>query len=343
VLIPILYLKGISTGDFEDAPGLYSRPRQVPQAASTRSAATPTGGLTLGWDDKLVSSQLLWRLQREANNMAPIVTAIYRYPVKGLSAEKMDRVALVVGACLPHDRRFAIALASTVFDPQRPEWLSKTHFIMLMRDEKLAQLQTRFDAESGVLAIAENGRELLREPMTDPGGCRLVAEFFAYFLGDAVNGSLRVVEAPGHAFADARRKPNATTDKYVSLINRASIAALEAAMGVPVDPMRFRANVYFDGASAWSEHDWVGSEITLGAARLRVVSPITRCATTQVNPITAKRDLDIVAALGRAFGHINMGVYAEVLAGGEIAVGDALLEPQGSSTAVDTIYPRSAG
>jgi uncharacterized protein len=40
--------------------------------------------------------------------------------------------------------------------------------------------------------------------------------------------------------------------------------------------------------------------------------------------VTAKRDLDIVATLGRAFGHINMGVYAEVSKGGEIAVGDSL-------------------
>ena len=81
--------------------------------------------------------------------------------------------------------------------------------------------------------------------MTEPAGYRLVAEFLGNFLGDAVNGPLRVVEAPGHAFADARRKPNATTDKYVSLTNRASITALEAAMGVPVDPIRFRAKCLF--------------------------------------------------------------------------------------------------
>src|ERR1700730_2514619 len=87
---------------------------------------------------------------------------------------------------------------------------------------------------------------LVRERMTEAEGCRLVAEFFADFLGNAVNGPLRVVEAPGHAFADPRRNPNPTTDKYVSLITRASIAALEAVMGVPVDPIRFRANVYFD-------------------------------------------------------------------------------------------------
>jgi hypothetical protein len=128
----------------------------------------------------------------------------------------------------------------------------------------------------------------------------LVADFFANFLGDAVNGSLRVVAAPGHAFADARRKPNATTDKYVSVINRASIRTLEAAMGVSVDPLRFRANVYFSGASAWSEYDWINSEVTIGAVRLGVISPITRCAATQVNPATAERDLGIAAALGRS-------------------------------------------
>jgi hypothetical protein len=253
------------------------------------------------------------------------VVAIYRYPVKGLSAETMDRVVLTPGECLPHDRRFAIALGSTRFDPEHPEWLPKTHFIMLMRDEKLAQLQTHFDVESGVLAIAENGWVLLRAQINAAKGCELVAEFFTNFLGDATKRPLRVVAAPGHAFADARRKPKATTDQYVALINRASLAALEAAMGVPIDPIRFRANIYFDGLSAWSEHDWIDSEIVIGAARLRVISPITRCAATQVNPATAERDLDIVAALEHSFDHTNMGVYAEVVAGGEIAVGDALL------------------
>jgi uncharacterized protein YcbX len=260
--------------------------------------------------------------------MTSTVSAIYRYPVKGLSAEQLDRVRIEPGECLPHDRRFALALAATAFDPREPRWLPKTCFAMLMRDEKLARLHTRFDPESGVLTIAENGRVVSHGRLTEPAGRRQIAEFCTNFLSPAVDGPLRVVVAPGHAFADARRKPNATTDKYVSLINCASIAALAAAMGAPIDPLRFRANVYFSGAPAWSELDWVGAEITVGAARLRVVAPITRCAATQVNPATAERDLDIPAALERHFGHINMGVYAEVTAGGEIARGDALLAPR---------------
>jgi uncharacterized protein YcbX len=256
--------------------------------------------------------------------MAMTIAAIYRYPVKGLSPEALARVVLTPGECLPQDRRFAIALPSTRFHPESPEWLSKTHFVMLMRDEKLAQLHTRFDAASGELILEQAGGRIVRGCLADPEGRRIVSEFVADFLGDAVARPLRIVEAPGHSFADARRKPNATTDKYVSLINLASIAALEAVVEAPVDALRFRANIYFEGAPAWNELDWMGNEITLGNARLRVIAPITRCAATEVNPTTAERDIDIVGALQRGFGRNLMGVYAEVVTGADIAIGDAL-------------------
>jgi uncharacterized protein YcbX len=95
--------------------------------------------------------------------------------------------------------------------------------------------------------------------------------------------------------------------------------------GAAVDPLRFRANVYFDGAPAWSEFARVGAEIEAGTARLRVVSPITRCAATTVNPATAERDLAIPAILQREFGHNCMGVYGEVIESGEIAVGSVIV------------------
>ena len=256
--------------------------------------------------------------------MTITISAIYRYPVKGLSPEKLQSVTLAPGRCLPHDRRFAIALPSTRFDPERPEWLSKTHFVMLMRDEKLAQLQTRFDGDTDELRVERGGTTVLRESLAAAEGQRRAGAFFDEFLAGEVEEPLRVVEAPGHTFADARRKPNATADQYVSLINLASIAALERSIGAPVAPLRFRANVYFEGVPAWGELDWLGREIAVGAARLRVVSAITRCAATQVNPATATRDLDIVGALQRGFGHNLMGIYAEVIEGGEIAAGDAI-------------------
>jgi uncharacterized protein YcbX len=256
--------------------------------------------------------------------MTITIARIYRYPVKGLSPEPLDRVELARGQCLPQDRRFAIALPTTAFDPANPEWLRKTHFVMLMRDEKLAQLRTRFDAHGGVLTVERDGRQLLEARLTEPGGKAAAGAFFTDFLAGTVEGPLRVVEAEGHAFADARPKPNAATDKYVSLINLASIHALEEKISAPIDPLRFRANVYFEGAPAWAELGWLEREIALGTARLRVIAAITRCAATQVNLQTAERDLDIVGGLQRGFGHNLMGIYAEVLDGGKIATGDRL-------------------
>ncbi|HWD56849.1 MAG TPA: MOSC domain-containing protein, partial [Stellaceae bacterium] len=129
-----------------------------------------------------------------------------------------------------------------------------------------------------------------------------------------------------HAFADARPKPNAATPKYVSLINLASIRDLEEKIGRTVEPIRFRANVYFDGLPAWSEQEWQQQEklLTIGGARFHIVAPITRCAATEVNPATAERDIPMVAELMRHYGHNIMGIYAEVVAPGAIAVGDAL-------------------
>lgn len=250
------------------------------------------------------------------------VASIYRYPVKGLSPEPLERVALTPGECLPHDRRFAIAKASTRFDPAQPAWLPKTKFFMLMHDETLAQLRTRFDEESGMLTVERDGRTLLRARITDDAERATIDAFFAEFLKDAPGNPPRIVEAPGHTFSDAQQKPDSTTYKYVSLVNLASVGELEKVVQIAVDPLRFRANFYLSGLSAWNERDCVGSEIRAGNARLRVVSPITRCAATSVNPATAERDLNIPAILQKEFGHNCMGVYAEVVAGGEVAKND---------------------
>jgi uncharacterized protein YcbX len=126
-----------------------------------------------------------------------------------------------------------------------------------------------------------------------------------------------VLHALGHSFSDVARK-------VVSIINLASVAALEDVVGAPVDPLRFRANLTITGWPAWHEFDLLGRELAIGDARLKVVKRIVRCAATNVDPATGMRDLAIPDALMDAYGHADCGVYAEVITSGEIAAGDAL-------------------
>lgn len=246
------------------------------------------------------------------------VNAIYRYPVKGLSPEPLARTRLTAGETVPGDRLYAIENGPSGFDPAAPRHQPKTRYLMLMRNERLATLHTRFDHGSHTLAIQCDGREAARGDLRTPAGRQRIESFFAQFCADELRGPPQVLHAPGHSFSDVARK-------VVSLINLASVAALEAALGAPVHLLRFRGNVYVEGWPAWREFDLVGKEIVIGkSARLRIVKRIVRCAATNVDPDTGARDLSIPETLLRSFGHGDCGVYAEVINAGEIAVGDRL-------------------
>ena len=110
----------------------------------------------------------------------------------------------------------------------------------------------------------------------------------------------------------------------ISLINLTSLRDLEAKVGGRRHRRRFRANVWFSGAPPWSERGWIGQQFQMGGAVLRVVKGTTRCKATEVNPETGKRDADPVGELRSHYGHIDLGILAEVVEGGRFAVGDAI-------------------
>jgi len=247
-----------------------------------------------------------------------IIDAIYRYPVKGLSPEPLARTQLQVMETLPADRLYAIENGPSGFEPAAPRHQPKQRYLMLMRNERLARLRTRFYDTSHTLTIEMEGREAARGDLRTSEGRAAIEAFFAGFCADELRGPPRVLHAPGFSFSDVARK-------VVSIINLASVAAIEDVVGRPVHPLRFRGNVYVTGWPAWHEFDFVGQEITVARrARLRVIKRIVRCAATNVDPDIGIRDLSIPDTLMRSFGHADCGVYGEVVEGGDIAVGDEL-------------------
>lgn len=246
------------------------------------------------------------------------IDAIYRYPVKGLSPEPLARTQLQVMETLPADRLYAIENGPSGFEPAAPRHQPKQRYLMLMRNERLARLRTRFYDTSHTLTIETEGREAARGDLRTSEGRAAIEAFFAGFCADELRGPPRVLHAPGFSFSDVARK-------VVSIINLASVAAIEDVVGRPVHPLRFRGNVYVTGWPAWREFDFVGQEITVARrARLRVIKRIVRCAATNVDPDIGIRDLSIPDTLMRSFGHADCGVYGEVVEGGDIAVGDEL-------------------
>lgn len=245
------------------------------------------------------------------------IARICRYPVKGMSSEPLQRVSLQAGEGLPLDRKLALARPGAPFDPEQPTWLAKRHFLMLMTDERLASLRVGYDDDTARLTVERAGRREVDADVRTAAGRDAVERFFERFMGAELRGRPRLVSAPGHMFTD-------NPEKYLSLINPASVAELERRLEQSVDPLRFRANLYVEGLPAWAEFDWLDREVGAGEVRFHVAERIDRCAATNVDPTSGARDLNIPLTLRRSYGHIDCGVLMRVTHGGALEVGQAI-------------------
>ena len=126
-------------------------------------------------------------------------------------------------------------------------------------------------------------------------------------------------------------KPGAAFDGYpLSMCSTASLKALaEAAGSGPVDGRRFRQNVYLSGVSAHEEDSWLGQEVRVGKAVLRVKVRDSRCAVTTHSPDTGAIDMNTLKIIASYRTdqpkEVNFGVYCTVAEAGEAVVGDEVV------------------
>ncbi|WP_026381319.1 MOSC domain-containing protein [Afifella pfennigii] len=253
--------------------------------------------------------------------MTATISAIYRYPIKGFSPEELAETALAAGGTIPFDRAYAVENGPSGFDPQLPSHLPKAHFLMLMRNERLAEFSTRFDPQTRRLAIwPKAGGEGIEADLGTCEGKAALQSWLAATFRLELRGQPKVLEAPGHSFSDI-------SAKALHLINLASLRDLEEKLGRRIDPLRFRLNLVIDGAPAWSELDWIGRDIRLSKIALRAFHRTQRCAATNVDPATGARDMAIPRALLSLYGHQDFGIYVKAQMAGRMRSGDAITLP----------------
>ena len=248
------------------------------------------------------------------------VKYLYRYPIKGLSGEMLERCVFNQHHMIEGDRAYAIAHASSGVDLAKPEWHKKRHFLNLMNDEKLGELTAEFGAD-GVMVLSRQGRKVVQGDLRSPHGRMVLDNFLAAFMPTGARGHPRLIAAgnAGH-FCDQAHN-------YLSLINLASIEDIARVVRAPLDHRRMRGNVYIDGLPAWAEQQWIGGTLRLGQMTFDVVEPIERCHAINMNPQTGKVDKNLPLAMRRGFRHADCGVFLRVKApltpnGSGLAVGD---------------------
>lgn len=242
------------------------------------------------------------------------VSALWRHPIKSHGREALTRVTLQTGQTMPWDRTWAVTHEATKFDEANPEWSHCTNFMLGSRTPKLAAIWATLDEESRRITLRHAD---LEEITFNPDDKSDIPRFLAWVTPLSSAGRVlpeTVVSVEGRGMTDS-------PFPSVSIMNEASHLAVQDALGTPIGMERWRGNIWLNGLTPWAEHDWLGRDIQIGGATLRIAERIRRCTVTNTNPVTGIRDTETLNALNTTFGHQDFGVYAEVIKGGEITLG----------------------
>ncbi len=250
--------------------------------------------------------------------MSGALAHIRRHPVKSLGGESLDRVRLSAQQMLPKDRVWAVLhdaairhLGEDADAAVLTRWLPKSAFLRGVAAPSLQAIEGGID-ESGLITLRHPERPDLRFDPTTEG--EVLVHWLRPLWPADLPAPLRLVTAPV-ALSDVN-KP------WVSVLSLDSLRDLEHRIGLRIGHERWRGNLWVKGWVPQAERDLIDREIRIGAARLRVTQPITRCAATSADPRSGRLDIDMPLALEQQFGHRDFGLYAEVIQGAEIEIGD---------------------
>jgi uncharacterized protein YcbX len=251
------------------------------------------------------------------------VTRLATAPVKGLRMNEREEILIAHGGAVG-DREFVLI--------DGDDRIRSVTFV-----GGLLRMRADYDTTSGRLEItADDGRScsglvrLGRAVVANALDVKLVAARevvgpWSAFISEVAGRPLRLVK-PGDAGMAKDLAP-------VTLLGEGSLGELERRAGLgPVDPRRFRMLVQFGPSEPHVEDEWEGRMVSLGEVVLRIGATVPRCAATTRHPERGERDAPVVRAIrdyrgirptgwGRG---VPFGVYAEVVRGGRVRVGDAI-------------------
>ncbi len=240
---------------------------------------------------------------------------IVRHPVKSVGFEELETAVLTAGAPLAWDRVWAVAHDAAAFAGDPPGWVRKMNFVRGVAGPALMAVRAVWDADAGRLRLTHPDRPALEIDPDTPADAAWLLDWLRPLWPDNRPAPARLVRAQGAALAD-------NPEPYVAILSLASLRDLSARMGQELSIHRWRGNLWLEGLAPWAEFDLIGREIAIGPARLRIDAPITRCEATTANPDTGQRDADTLGALEAAFDHRDFGVFATVVTGGPVRLGD---------------------
>lgn len=227
--------------------------------------------------------------------MTTRVVSLHRYPVKSMAGQRVESLDVDRRGCVG-DRTWSVRTSSgKIGSGKNSRRFSAVPGLLL----------TRAEEHDGAISI------IFPDGATCPVESKEAAERLTRLVGQPVTLER---EADVSHFDDGP----------VSLVAQASVAAVGEERREHVDAGRFRANILVDGLAAFAERTWIGRDVQIGTAVLRVVAALPRCVMVNAEAVDMPAQPGNLAAIGR-LNQGELGVVADVVEPGGIRVGDAVV------------------
>lgn len=238
-----------------------------------------------------------------------VVAALRVAPVKGLATVTRDSVHLDSAGVAEDRRLFMLDQHGKVVTLRsHPELVQVRPDLDLGRKELRASLA---DGTFATTSLTNTGEQV----HTELYGKARVGHVLAGDVAEAVSA----IAGEPIRLVLADRTGVGWDEGPVSILGRASAAAVG---GEHRDRARYRMLIELDDTTKFEEDGWVGHDLELGAARVKVTHQLVRCAIITQSPVDGRKDWDGLRALaeqGRR--ELCLGVIAEVVIPGEVRVG----------------------
>lgn len=219
------------------------------------------------------------------------IAEIRRYPVKSMAGESLASVG-VDARGLAGDRWFAVVDAEGK-----------------LGSGKNSRRFRRFDEIFDHSAAMHEGEAWV----TSPSGSWQVGDAeLDRVLSERLDVEVRILPETGTPHQDAGQ---------VSLVGTASLEWCREHLGVDGDRRRIRPNLVVGTTEPFVEERWGGATIRVGGVELRIVGRIERCRMVDIAQEGLPEQAGWLKALGRER-DLCLGVYADVVSPGSVAVGD---------------------
>ena len=258
------------------------------------------------------------------------VGALWRYPVKSMMGERLERVGVTERGILG-DRAYALVDESTgnLGSAKNPtKWGA-----LLTCKARFAQQVESDEILPPALITLPNGACLWTDR---PETARILSELLGRKVTIASGGAARPhVEKYWPNVDNLAHRDEMTNEAIVEnsffdgdpvhILTTASLSALTALYPTGYfDARRFRPNIVLytpPDQRSFVENDWVGHTLAIGPqVRFHIKRPTRRCVITTLAQSELPRDLGILKTAAQ-YNAASVGVYATVLRGGVIEDG----------------------